>query len=70
MGGLNGNDQNWLDDLNYAIQDMMLDYKKDTGFAIILVDSEGNTQISSNIKKAQMVRYLREMADNLEKNDA
>jgi len=67
--GLNGNSQDWLDDLAGAIEEMMRDYEKDVGFAIILVDSGGTTQISSNVKKDQMIRYLREMADNLE-NDA
>lgn len=68
--GLNGNSQAWLDDLAGAIEEMMRDYEKDVGFAIILIDSNGNTQISSNVKKDRMVRYLREIADNLEKNDA
>lgn len=65
--GLNGNSQSFLDDLAGAIEDMMRDYEKDVGFAIILIDSDDNTQISSNVKKASMIRYLREMADNLEK---
>lgn len=65
--GLNGNSQDWLDDLAGAIEEIMCDYDNNAGFAIILVDSDGTTQISSNVKKDQMIRYLREMADNLEK---
>ena len=64
---LNGNSHEWLDDLAGAIEEMMRDYEKDVGFALILVDSDGTTQISSNVKKAYMIRYLREIADNLEK---